>query len=56
VIFVFWGKFFVLGYDLFFPEFESIPSDEFLGIGMCLVKFHLDKFWGRFMEFWVGFG
>jgi hypothetical protein len=31
VIFVFWGKFFVLGYDLFFSEFESIPSDEFFG-------------------------
>jgi hypothetical protein len=43
-------------YDLIFPEFESIPSDEFLGIGMCLVEFHLDKFWGQFMEFWVGFG
>jgi hypothetical protein len=43
-------------YDLIFLEFESIPSDEFLGIGMFLVEFHLDKFWGRFMEFWVGFG
>jgi hypothetical protein len=55
VIFVF-GKVLRSSYDLIFPEFESIQSDDFLGIGMCLVEFHLDKFWGRFMEFWVGFG
>ena len=39
----------VLGHDLIFSGFGSIPGDDFFGIGLYQVEFHLTKVWEQFL-------
>jgi hypothetical protein len=51
----FFSIFFCSCYDLIFPEFGSIPGDDFLGIGLYQVECDLCKVWERILLIWVGF-